>query len=62
MLLMDSFSCLVDSAVNALALRVSFLLIASATLFSIILHNSQDVRGEANCSALWPVHGRVTLE
>ena len=61
MLVMDSFSCLVDSAVNALALRVSFLLIASATLFSIILHNSQDVR-EANCSALWPVHGRVTLE
>lgn len=42
MLVMDSLSCLVVSAVNALALRVSFLLIASATLFSIILHRRQD--------------------
>ncbi|KAA6423778.1 MAG: hypothetical protein FRX49_06349 [Trebouxia sp. A1-2] len=31
-------------SINALALRVSFLLIASATLFSIILRTSQDVR------------------
>jgi len=48
MLVMDSLSCLVVSAVNALALRVSFLLIASATLFSIILHKSQDVRVSHN--------------
>ena len=62
MLVMDSLSCLVVSAVSALALRVSFLLIASATLFSIILHTSQDVRGESNCSASWPAHGRVTVK
>ena len=38
MLAMESFSCLVVSAVSALAFSVSFLFIASATLFSIILH------------------------
>ena len=40
MLATESFSCLVVSADNALAFKVSFLLIASATLFSIILYSN----------------------
>lgn len=43
MLTMDSLSCLVVSAERARALRVSFLLMASATLLSIILQVANDV-------------------